>query len=149
VAPGIINSILKIDWSLSLHLHPHFRIKHLRISSPKEANVSAIFAGRFIRQKRGTGFVGTIWKFTFVRGATPLLLLDPSVAKSMGKPSRASQAKKGRERAKQEKQQEKRELRVQRKEQKKLLQAEGGDCNSQMDPDLEGIYPGPQPLLVH
>ncbi len=62
----------------------------------------------------------------------------------MGKPSRATQAKRERERAKQEKQQEKREARNVRKETKRQDDPDGS--NSQIDPDLIGIYPGPQPI---
>jgi hypothetical protein len=61
----------------------------------------------------------------------------------MGKPGPATQAKRNRERSKQERKQEKQEKRIHRKENKKdraTLIAEG------IDPDLEGIKPGPQPL---
>lgn len=61
----------------------------------------------------------------------------------MAKPGRVTQAKRNRERAKQERQQEKQEQRAIRKEQKKdraELLASG------VDPDLDGIFPGPQPL---
>lgn len=60
----------------------------------------------------------------------------------MGRPGQATQAKRNRERSRQEHQQEKDEKRSLRKEMKKdraRLQAEG------VDPDLEGIEPGPQP----
>lgn len=63
----------------------------------------------------------------------------------MAKPSRATQAKRGRERANQEKQQGKREDRALRKEQKKVVNSERLSADPDYDPDLDGIYPGPQP----
>ena len=59
----------------------------------------------------------------------------------MAKPGPTTQAKRNRERSRQERQQEKQEKRSIRKEIKKersKLTADG------FDPDLEGIYPGPQ-----
>jgi hypothetical protein len=61
----------------------------------------------------------------------------------MAKPSRATQAKRERERSKQEKQAEKRELRAMRKEADSQRTEEA--LLSGEDPDLIGIYPGPQP----
>lgn len=61
----------------------------------------------------------------------------------MARPGPATQAKRSRERMKQERKQEKIEKRAVRKEQKKerdRMIEEGHD------PDLYGIYPGPQPL---
>ena len=55
--------------------------------------------------------------------------------------NRASQAKRSRERAKQEKQAVKRADREVRKEQKKI---DGDNPDSDEDPDLAGIVPGPQ-----
>ena len=60
----------------------------------------------------------------------------------MGRPGPATQAKRNRERSRQERQQEKDEKRSQRKELRKerdRLVADG------VDPDLDGIFPGPQP----
>jgi hypothetical protein len=57
--------------------------------------------------------------------------------------NRASQAKRSRERAKQEKQAVKRADREVRKEQKKV-DGDNPDFNSDEDPDLAGIVPGPQ-----
>lgn len=60
----------------------------------------------------------------------------------MARPGPATQAKRNRERMKNERHQEKEERREARKEQKKdreKLISEG------KDPDLDGIYPGPQP----
>jgi hypothetical protein len=61
----------------------------------------------------------------------------------MGKPNRPSQEKKNRERAKKE--------RAQIKEQERLLRKETRVDRAAMtkqgiDPDLVGIYPGPQPV---
>ena len=59
----------------------------------------------------------------------------------MGRQNQATKAKRDRERLKQERQQEKVEKRAQRNEMKKersQLIADG------IDPDLEGIIPGPQ-----
>lgn len=60
----------------------------------------------------------------------------------MGRPNQATKAKRERERAQQERQQEKQEKRAQRNEAKKDREhlAQNG-----VDPDLEGIVPGPQP----
>ena len=60
----------------------------------------------------------------------------------MGKPSRATQEKRNRERSQKERQQIKEEQRVQRKEARadRAAKLEEG-----VDPDLVGIYPGPQP----
>ena len=60
----------------------------------------------------------------------------------MGKPGRATQGKRNRERTQQERKQEKLALRVQRKE-----EASARDVNVEqgVDPDLIGIFPGPQP----
>lgn len=64
----------------------------------------------------------------------------------MGKPSRATQAKRSRERDKQEKQEEKRVERAQRQQKKKEDFELNGDSNE--DPDLAGIIAGPQPIPV-
>jgi hypothetical protein len=61
----------------------------------------------------------------------------------MGRPGPATQAKRRRERAKQEKRKEKQERRAMRKEQKAQRAAELSDSDE--DPDLIGIVPGPQP----
>ena len=61
----------------------------------------------------------------------------------MGRPGPATQAKRKRERAKQEKRKEKEERRALRKELKAQRAAELR--NSDEDPDLIGIVPGPQP----
>jgi aspartate carbamoyltransferase catalytic subunit len=60
----------------------------------------------------------------------------------MGKGNRATQEKRNRERAQKERQQEKEEQRVLRKEARadRTAKSEQG-----IDPDLVGIYPGPQP----
>jgi hypothetical protein len=60
----------------------------------------------------------------------------------MAKPGRATQKKRERERAQKEKQQEKRSERALRKETRdtELKEFQGED------PDLIGIYPGPQPV---
>lgn len=60
----------------------------------------------------------------------------------MAKPNRASQEKRLRERTQKERQQEKSMVRAQRKE-ARSLRDEAKD--SGLDPDLVGIYPGPQP----
>lgn len=60
----------------------------------------------------------------------------------MARTSQATQAKRQRERNKQERQQEKRAERAIRKEQKKTDRLNG---DSEEDPDLAGIIPGPQP----
>jgi hypothetical protein len=59
----------------------------------------------------------------------------------MGKPSRATQEKRNRERAQKERQQdkeEKRALRGNSREDRSAARAQG------LDPDLVGIFPGPQ-----
>lgn len=60
----------------------------------------------------------------------------------MAGPNRATQEKRNRERAAKERQQEKQEQRAQRK-QDKSTRAEKIEAG--YDPDLEGIFPGPQP----
>lgn len=62
----------------------------------------------------------------------------------MGKPGSATQAKRNRERSQQERQQEKKEKQMLRKELKKERDRLISDG---VDPDLEGIQPGPQPFL--
>ena len=61
----------------------------------------------------------------------------------MGRPSRATQEKRNRERSQKEKQQEKimeRSMRKEERRDREELGAAGG-----VDPDLIGIFPGPQP----
>jgi hypothetical protein len=60
----------------------------------------------------------------------------------MGRTSPATQAKRNRERSKQERQQEKQEKRMRRNELKKERDRSRPDGS---DPDLAGIFPGPQP----
>jgi hypothetical protein len=63
----------------------------------------------------------------------------------MGRPGPTTQAKRNRERSRQERNQEKQERKSMRKEQKKereRLVASG------VDPDLDGIVPGPQPVTA-
>ncbi len=62
----------------------------------------------------------------------------------MGRPSPATQAKRNRERTKQEAQAGKREKRSMRNEQKKERDQ---SIEQGLDPDLEGIVPGPQPYV--
>ena len=62
----------------------------------------------------------------------------------MAKTNRATQAKRRREINKQDKRKEKEERRVRRKEEKGLL-VDGAQFSDDFDPDLVGIYPGPQP----
>lgn len=62
----------------------------------------------------------------------------------MGKPNRATQEKRNRERAQKERQQEKEEQRVVRKEARSTRSAMWDEG---FDPDLVGIFPGPQPVL--
>ena len=62
----------------------------------------------------------------------------------MGKPNQATQTKRMREKARFERKEEKRVKRVQRKEMKKD-RTDGLPAG--IDPDLVGIYPGPQPRL--
>jgi hypothetical protein len=61
----------------------------------------------------------------------------------MGRPNQATKAKRDRERLRQEWQQEKVEKRAQRSEIKK---ERSQLIKSGIDPDLEGIIPGPQPI---
>ncbi len=61
----------------------------------------------------------------------------------MGKPSRATQEKRNRERAQKERQQNKEVQRLQRKE---GCADRAASLEQGIDPDLIGIYPGPQPL---
>lgn len=63
----------------------------------------------------------------------------------MGKPSRATQAKRSRELAKQERSEQKRIDRAQKKELKKLAELNRTQDDQETDPDLIGIFPGPQP----
>ncbi len=63
----------------------------------------------------------------------------------MGRPGPATQAKRARERAKQEKRKAKEERRVLRKEQK--VQKAQQTPDSDEDPDIAGIVPGPQELV--
>ena len=61
----------------------------------------------------------------------------------MAKPNKATQAKRNRERSRQEYQQgksEKRAIRTELKKDRERLVSDG------IDPDLVGIFPGPQPL---
>ncbi len=61
----------------------------------------------------------------------------------MGKPSRATQEKRNRERAQKERQKHKEADRIQRKD----IRAERtATLESGIDPDLVGIFPGPQPI---
>lgn len=61
----------------------------------------------------------------------------------MGKPGRATQEKRNRERSQKERQQEKLEQRAVRKTERA---ARAEKIQDGVDPDLEGIYPGPQPV---
>ena len=61
----------------------------------------------------------------------------------MGRTNQATKAKRDRERAQQERQQEKQEKRTLRSQNKKERDPSKGDG---VDPDLEGIVPGPQPF---
>jgi hypothetical protein len=61
----------------------------------------------------------------------------------MARPSRATQEKRNRERSQKEKQQEKIMERALRKEVRSNREAMG--AAGSIDPDLIGIYPGPQP----
>ncbi len=65
----------------------------------------------------------------------------------MGRPGPATQAKRARERAKQEKRKAKEERRALRKELKVQKAQEIGDSDE--DPDIAGIVPGPQELLEY
>jgi hypothetical protein len=62
----------------------------------------------------------------------------------MGRPTRATQEKRGRERAQKERQQEKVVTRAVKKEERanRVTNVMQG-----IDPDLIGIFPGPQPIL--
>jgi hypothetical protein len=61
----------------------------------------------------------------------------------MGKPSHSTQGKRNRERAQKERQAEKKEQRGVRKD----MRAERAqNVEDGIDPDLVGIYPGPQPI---
>ena len=62
----------------------------------------------------------------------------------MGKPGPTTQAKRNRERSRQGRQQEKEEKRILRKQLKKEREMSAVEG---VDPDLEGIRPGPQPLI--
>jgi hypothetical protein len=62
----------------------------------------------------------------------------------MAKPGRATQAKRSREMAKKEKQTDKEERRTVKKEQKDIR---GTASLNGEDPDLIGIFPGPQPVV--
>jgi hypothetical protein len=62
----------------------------------------------------------------------------------MGRPNQATQAKRRRELKNQERQADKRAARAVRKEQKKI---ERENAPSGVDPDLIGIFPGPQPQV--
>ena len=59
----------------------------------------------------------------------------------MAKPGRASQEKRGREKAKKEKRQEK----IDRRNQRKTDKEDRDPLLEGTDPDLIGIFPGPQP----
>ena len=61
----------------------------------------------------------------------------------MGRPGSATQSKRNRDRTKVERQQEKQEKRLMRKEQKG-----DRDRTDGIDPDLVGIFPGPQPIQL-
>lgn len=61
----------------------------------------------------------------------------------MGRPNQATKAKRDRERLRQERQQEKIEKRARRSEIKKERTQQISD---DIDPDLIGIVPGPQPF---
>ena len=63
----------------------------------------------------------------------------------MGRPGPATQAKRRRERAKQEKRKAKEEKRALRKELKAEKAQQARDSDE--DPDLAGIVPGPQPPI--
>jgi hypothetical protein len=60
---------------------------------------------------------------------------------------RLTQAKRQRERDNQERKAEKRDERARRKEEKKLQKSERGP--NDIDPDLAGIVPGPQPPILY
>lgn len=63
----------------------------------------------------------------------------------MGKPNRATQEKRNRERAQKERQQEKEVLRATRNKDARADRAAA--LEQGIDPDLIGIFPGPQPPL--
>jgi hypothetical protein len=62
----------------------------------------------------------------------------------MGKPNRATQEKRNRERAQKERQQAKEEQRILRKDSRADRAA---SIEQGIDPDLIGIFPGPQPRV--
>ncbi len=62
----------------------------------------------------------------------------------MAKPTRATQAKRNRELSKLDKRREKEEKRAQKKRDDKTGSPTG---QSEEDPDIAGIVPGPQPIL--
>ncbi len=62
----------------------------------------------------------------------------------MASNQRATQEKRRRERSKQDAKAEKAQTRIERKEQKKVRDE---NLKPGEDPDLVGIYPGPQPVL--
>lgn len=62
----------------------------------------------------------------------------------MAKPARATQGKRNRERALKERQQEKQEQKIIRKEARAERAA---NLEQGIDPDLIGIFPGPQPPI--
>ncbi len=63
----------------------------------------------------------------------------------MGKPNRATQEKRNRERAQKERQQEKDVLRATRNNDARSERETA--LEQGIDPDLIGIFPGPQPVL--
>lgn len=65
----------------------------------------------------------------------------------MARPGPATFAKRQRELSKKRKRQEKLERRAMRKEQKVEDAANASDIGGDMDPDIAGIIPGPQPPL--
>jgi hypothetical protein len=64
----------------------------------------------------------------------------------MANRNQATKAKRDRERSRQERQQEKKEKRALRNEAKRERSQNG---ESQVDPDIAGIVPGPQPITQH
>lgn len=64
----------------------------------------------------------------------------------VGKPGRATQGKRDRERAQKERKEQKIEQRAIRKDARGMRMESLKDG---VDPDLIGIYPGPQPTLDH
>ena len=65
----------------------------------------------------------------------------------MAKPTRATQAKRNRELSKLDKRRGKEEKRAQRKQHDKDPPGPGASTDSEEDPDIAGIVPGPQPIL--